>query len=580
MRIAWVLTLGLLTAGSAVAQTSQDALKQVPEEALGCLLINRIEASSGKFDAAAKRMKIDVPMTMLEALEMAAKSTKGWNLKGSGLVVIQPDGPPGGTPIALVPVVNYGDFTAGLGAKRDGDFDAADLAVGKVLVAPRGMFAAVAKATDLEALKAFLATKGNGPVSKSLQAQTWADECELAAIALKPALDLGSKQALIAMKQLEQQRLPDDTMQEIMDVYRKIGTDVIEAMSKDVPFAALVARIDVAGNIDVSVRAPFAKGSATAKAIVNGPAATDQILAGLPDISYSVALGGALPAGSTEAIAALSARFTTAMAKDMSPEKRKQLQEATRESARGIRSFSFVMGNGKHDEPLFHGVFAAYRVDDSSKAIERMAKNYEVTKELLKSIKLPGAATEMEITTLKVAGKPALSIVTDMTGLPDANNNPAIQQMKELYYGPTGKMTVTMTAVDKETVFARYTAPAEAEDYVKNHLRPGANGLDKNKEILRTTALFPQGTQFTMLLDTMGMVKMVNRVIIAMTPPGQPMMVMPAAPVAPPAALAGKITPEGAQIHLILPTATQDSIGVFVGRLKALRQQGVPGQPM
>jgi hypothetical protein len=580
MRFAWVVTLGLLAAGSAVAQTPQDALKQVPEEALGCVLINRIEATSGKFDAAAKRMKIEVPMTMIEALEMVAKGSKGWNLKGSALVVIQPGGPLGATPIVLVPIAKYGDFTAGLGAKREGDFDAAVLAVGEVLVAPRGKFAAVVKAADVEALKKFLATKGDGPVSKSLQAQSWADECELAAVALKPAIDMGSKQALAAIKQLEQQKFPDPTMEELMDVYRKIGVDVVEAMSKDVPFAALVARIDVAGNIDVSVRAPFTKGSATAKAILGGPAASDQILAGLPDISYAIAAGGALPAGATEALAALSAKFSTALAKDMPPEKRKQLLEASRESSKGIRSFSFVMGNGKPDEPLFHGVFAAYRVDDSTKTLDQMTKSSELSKEFLKNIKLPGIATGMEIQSLKVAGKPAISIVTDMSGLPDDPNNPAIQQLKDLYYGPGGKMTMTMTAVDKETIFVRYTSPAEAEDYVKNHLRPGTKSLDKNADVMRTTALFPKGTQFTMLVDTMGMVRMINRVMFAMLPPGQPPVVMPAAPVAPPTGLAGKITPEGAQIHLILPAPTQDSIGVFVGRVKAMFQQGVPGAAM
>jgi len=580
MRFVWALTLGLLAAGSAVAQSPQDALKQVPDDALGCVLINRIDATSGKLDAAAKRMKIPVPMTMLEAIDMAATGTKGWNLKGSGLIVVQPGEPQGATPILLVPVANYGDFTAGLGAKRDGDFDTASLAVGKVVVSPRGKFAAVAKAEDAETLKKFLATKGDGPVSKTLQAQSWADECDLAAVALRPALDIASKQAAKAIKDSEGQKVPDPALEDIMVLYRKIAVDIVETLAKDVPLAALVAKIDGAGNIDVSVRTPFDKGSATAKAIVGGTAPSDQLLAGLPDVSFAFAGGGALPAGATEALAAVTSQLASSMAKGLPAEKRKQIQEASRESARGVRSFSIVIGHGKPDEPLFHGFFAAYRVDDSTKALERMTKSYQLNKELLKSIKTPGFATGMEINSLKVAGKPALSIVTDMSGLPDDPNNPLIQQMKELYYGPGGKMTITMTAVDKETIFARYTSPAEAEDYVKNHLRPGASGLEKNAEIAKTVALFPKGTQFTMFVDTMGTVKLMNRVIIAVTPPGQPLMVMPAAPQAPPSAMAGKITPEGAQIHLILPTATQNSIGVFVERLKAILQQGPQAQPM
>jgi hypothetical protein len=140
-------------------------------------------------------------------------------------------------------------------------------------------------------------------------------------------------------------------------------------------------------------------------------------------------------------------------------------------------------------------------------------------------------------------------------------------------------MTVTMVAIDKETIFARYTSPPEAQEYVKNHLRPGAAGLDKNKDVLKTTALFPRGTQFAILVDLGGMMKMTNRMMTAMIPPGGPMLVMPEAPAAPPFGMAGKVSSEGAQLHLILPAATQDSLGVFVDRFKGMIQKMMPQAP-
>ena len=264
------------------------------------------------------------------------------------------------------------------------------------------------------------------------------------------------------------------------------------------PFVAAVGIVDAAGNVDVSMRAPFVKGSATAKAFVAGTAPSDQILAGLPDVPFGIALGGAMPADAANAFSKLNSLFLGAIAKNMTADQKKQLEDANRASVGGIKSFSFVMGVGKAQEPLFHGVFAAYRVVDSAKMMKQMTDSAELSRTLLKNLKLPGAGGDIEIHKLTVAGKPAMSMVSDMfAGLPDDQNNPIMEKLREVYFGPSGKMAVTIVATDKETLFARYTSPAEAEDYVKNHLRPGASGLEKNKEVLKTTALFPAGTQFT-----------------------------------------------------------------------------------
>src|SRR3954466_12869693 len=110
MRFVCVLTVGLLAAGSAFAQTPQDALKQVPDDALGCVLVNRLDALSGKLDAAARRMKIPAPMTMLDGIRTALGSDKGLNLKGSAVAVVVSGGATGATAILLAPVTDYDAF--------------------------------------------------------------------------------------------------------------------------------------------------------------------------------------------------------------------------------------------------------------------------------------------------------------------------------------------------------------------------------------------------------------------------------------------------------------------------------------
>ena len=576
MRFLTVLTLGLLAAGSAVAQTPQEALMQVPEEALGCLLVNRIEATSGKFDVAAKRMKIEVPMTMLEALRMGLGGDKGINLKGSALAVIMPGGQAGVTAVILAPVADYAAFTSAIGAKKEGNLDSADMMIGKVYLAKRGSFAAIAKADDKALLVKFLATKV-GNAAQCLPMQPWAAPCVMAGVALKPAIRLGLSQADKLLKDSENAKFPDPSVEEVMGVYRMIGAKILDAVATDIPFLAVVGAIDTTGNIDVSIRAPFAKNSASAKAFAGATSPTEPLLAGLPDVPFVMAMGATFPTDSSEAFAKLSSLFLAAVTKNLTADQKKQLEDTNRETAKQIKSFSFVMGVGNGNEPMFHSVFAAYRVEDSAKLLAQMFKSADLTKQMMKNLKVAGADGEVEINKLTIAGKPAMSMVTDFAGFDDPNN-PFAQKMKEIYFGPTGKMTVTMVATDKSTVFARYTQPAEAEEYIKNRLKPGAIGLEGNKDVQKTVMLLPKGTQFSMLADIGGFLKFTNRLMDVMVPPGQPKIVMPEAPVAPPVGIGAKITTEGAALHIVLPAATQDSIGRLVDRFKAICQQGHPGR--
>jgi hypothetical protein len=285
-------------------------------------------------------------------------------------------------------------------------------------------------------------------------------------------------------------------------------------------------------------------------------------------------MGATVPTDSSEAFAKFSSLMMAAIAKNLTPDQKKQLEDANRETAKEIKSFAFVMGIGKGNEPMFHSVFAAYRVNDSAKLMDRMASSANLTKQLLKNLNLPGGG-DVEINKLMVAGKPAMSMVSDMAGL---ENNPIGEKMKEIYFGPTGKMTVTMVATDKSTVFARYTQPAEAEEYIKSRLKSGVTGLEANRDVLKTVNLLPKGTQFTFLADMGGFLKFTNRLMTALVPPGQPQMAMPEVPAAPPIGIGAKVTTEGAELHIVLPAATQQSIGGIVDGFKGMMGGGkAPG---
>src|SRR5438552_4198178 len=115
MRRGWIVIVAawLGAAAPAFGQSPQDALKQLPDDALGFVLVNNIDRLSTKLDSAAQRLKVPVPTTLVGTLQ-GALTTEGVNLEGSAMIVVLSVGAENPVGVGYLPVSNYKTFLRGL----------------------------------------------------------------------------------------------------------------------------------------------------------------------------------------------------------------------------------------------------------------------------------------------------------------------------------------------------------------------------------------------------------------------------------------------------------------------------------
>src|SRR5262249_22193578 len=153
---------------------------------------------------------------------------------------------------------------------------------------------------------------------------------------------------------------------------------------------ALGAKIDQ-GNLIVSKRALFVKGSALSKAVAEITPLDGGPIAGLPDGPYVTPCGRVYPEAVVPALMSLSTQYIRVLMPDLPQEKLQKLEQAYAQMAKGLRGMSFVLGVGKEKEPIFSRTLGIMKVDDAPAYLAGYEKNLAIVNDLLKDSKIPGA---------------------------------------------------------------------------------------------------------------------------------------------------------------------------------------------
>ena len=570
MRRLWgllVVAAWLVAAAPAHAQV-QEALKLVPEDALGFGIVTDVGQVSAQVEAMLKRFKVPQEGSPLEKAKGEFGLGKGFNDKGTLVIVALP--PKGGdepTGVVLVPVTDYPGFlTTVKGDKKDGDLTEVQLGGKAMLAGHKGGFAILAEPKHKDDLQRVL--KGGGKGILSAQIQSLLKDGGSATVVTSAGIKLlaGKAREELGKAKDKADTVPPEA-QFVFGWLDGLGK-FLQRIESDVSHLALVARADQAGNVDFSAHALFAPGSEFAKAGGKVASPAGGPLAGLPAGPFMIAAGGALPGNVMEGLMNLGVQVLTAANKDAAPEKIKQLEEAYRESTKGLRGFAMVMGLGKEKGPLFDNIVGIMKVDDSDAYLKSYVRSMEAMNEAMKSFPLPqGGNISYEVKQVKLAGKPAVVVTTDLG--PGDDGNPIEKQLKELYFGQGGKMSATIVPVDKNTVLMRYTGPDRTEEFLKGYQATGG-GLAQDAQVAKTLAALPKGTQFVFLLDPAGTVQVANRAIGMFLPEGGGGFRLPDFPAAPPLGFGVRSSGEGLELHFVLPAATQEGVGNFVEQLKRL----------
>ncbi len=552
-------------ATSARAQGVKEALQIIPEDALGFVLVNRIEQTNDKIAGLTKRLGTPLPGgTLLALIKTKLGVQKGLNEKGSAAIALFP--PSDEDPeiaVIFLPVTDYKEFLEPFRPK-DASGAITEITVAEItmLAAKKGAFALVGQRHQRSVLEKALKAKKN-VAAWAAPLTAWLNHNDVAGVMTPKGLKTVTalmRQGLERAKEGFAEAPPE--AQFMVKWIDKLG-GFVKSIETDVTHVGLGGRIDPAGNLHVNARALFAKDSGFAKGAAGFKPLPGGPLVGLPAGPYAVALGGMLPENAMLAMMNLNLEMikTLGNAKDLPAEKLKKLEQAYAQMAKGVNGMGMVMHVGKPDEPLFASMVAVMHTDNAPEYLARYAKGMKGMNEVLKDLKIPFMPSS-EFKRVKVNGVTALEITTDLTaGIPNPDE---LKALYEKMFGPGGKMTMAMAPLNDTAVIMRYT-PASG---LKNLLGAKGPGLAADPDIVKTASLLPKGAQWAFYVNPKGMRDLVHGAIKAFSP--MPIEV-PAFAKTPPVGFAVKLAETGLEFHAVLPAAVQEELGAFIPKVKKLK---------
>lgn len=563
-----LLVLAAFITQAAPVWAQADVLQVIPDDVMGFALINRVGQTSEKFNAVAKRLKIDLPGSLLDMAKGALGVEKGLAEKGTVAVAAYPgkgeDDEPRG--LAYIPVTDYQAFIAQL---EPGDPQAAITSIklkdGKAMVAgKRGNFAVLADANDRDVLeRALKSTKNLATWAEPIEA--WLSENDAAGVLTGHGIKLVGAKMREGLEQARQNLLNLPPEAQFVGKFFDAVEGCIKSVETDVTHAGQAVRIDPQGNIHFNARAQFLKGSGFAKAGASVKAPPGGPLAGLPSGPFVMALGGTLPENGMKGLANMNLEIMKAAGQNISAENLKKLERVYDKMMTGMNGMGFVWQVGQEKDPLFSNMAVALHTKNSATYLADYEKSIAEMNELFKELNVPFLPT-YEVKKVKVNGKPALEMSVEFAaglGLPEQ-----FEGMFKNMFGPDGKMTISVAARDEQTVVMRYT---KAEG-LKQLLDGQDKGLAGDVGIMKTAGSLPAGSQWAFYLSPKGATEFADRVVKAFLP--IPINV-PQFAATPPVAAAARINGQGFELHVVVPAGVVDNAAEFVDQLKRLFGGGV-----
>jgi hypothetical protein len=548
----------------------QDALKLVPKDALGFVLINRLGETDRKIAKLAKQLHIPMPEgTPLEIVREKLGVKKGLNEQGSLVLAVLPDldNTAEPIPIAFIPTSDYPALYKEL--KAEGDVDGIGSFQSpkeRMLIARRGTFAVVAPAKYKAELKKALVATGRTPAGVAPMA-AWLSANDITGVLTHKGLKFAIAKAREGMSQARDNlgNIPDPEAGEIAKVMLDGIESFLKSAETDMVAVAGGLRVHKGGHVELSARAPFLKDSGLAKAAAAIEPLEGGALAGLPARPFALAGGGTVPEKAVKSLMRFGFQGMRMTAfKDLPAEKVKQVERVYTEMMKGIQGMSLLFGPPAEDDPLLSNLVAVQKVDDAAAFLARQEKATKALQDALKGLDPPPAPTA-EVKRIKVGGRSALQITTDLTADPNLQVLP--RPVLDAIFGPGGKLVATAVAVDKTTVVTAYVPPAKMKAILGGK---GKGGLAADAGVAKVAAMLPQGAQWVGYFSPRGTIDFVAKGIAQFSPG---IIQLPEFPDTPPIGAGLKVGADGIDGRIVVPASTLQGIGRFIQGVKRLQDQ-------
>jgi hypothetical protein len=558
-------SLLLLGLAPSTVHARDSVLTAIPSDSLSFVVVHNLADVNRTIGDLAKLVQAPAP-DLLNLSKAMTSLQKGLDDNGDiALVVAQLD--PSPKFVLLIPTTNYSDLLSSLKVKEPGPgIVAAQIGASQVVIGQKGNFAAIAHATDRDALERFLAATAN--VSADPQLAAWLEPNKISAVVTAPGAKALIPRAVAWLK-MTQQQIQQSAMPNAAAAASglQIYFDLLNAAQTEVDQLAIGIRVDSARNIDLVKRVQFTpNGKWATWAASMKPAGN--LLEALPSAPFVAVAGLVYPPGSQDEMMNAFVRFMQASPMyNLTPEQAQKYGDVMKKFAHGARSAAFMFGAPQPGAPIFSNMFTFIRydkltsgfLDDYEQALVAMQ---QLAAELNNPL-VPSATFQR----VKVGDIDALEIVmkipeTQQSQQPGADFQ---KQIQESMFGPDREMKYYVAPADEHTLVIAYTSPDRLQagiDFYKSK-QPG---LANEPQVTKVASLLPAGAQMVGLMNLKNVMN-ITRQVVAAIPAAQ--AAIPDFPDSPPIGMAAIATPSGVEAHLVITADTLQSIGNGIAQSRA-----------
>jgi hypothetical protein len=559
-----VLIAGLALLISPTASLADELLDMVPADALGWVVVRHLDQCDAKVVRLAEQVHAPIPSGPLTAFKRSNAIERGFNDEGSLVVIAMPGKTPE-RPVFLyaLPVTNYREFIDQFKpAKAEEKISEITIPDGKHVSAKVGNFALTTESENRAVLEKALAAKQHA-AAEVAGLESWLTSQDAVAVVTAAGAKLASK--TVADKIADLRRAQPSAATAPLEVY----VTLLRQVEKQASLVAVGATIGKGETLRVTTRVRFIAGSTAAGLLANIKPAQGDVLAGLPGGPFFMAGGGITPPSWGEALIPFSVAMMK-QARDLygiTPEQAEEIGKASTDTMKSIRGMSVMMKPGKTGEPIYSNIFGLLTVDNTAGFLDKYAKQFEATNEILKRNEgKEGLLKPTKVTKTEMEGKPALELEITIP-IPKQAGVPNFDQMMEAMIGPGGKATAYMVVADEHHVVFGYATAKSAVLELMRAVRDAKPGLSKEPDVAATAALLPPGAQWIGYVSAGGYVDLMQRMMAAVATAmggNGPMITFPPFPHSPPIGVAVKAKGSELRIELVVPGKLFKTIGDYI----------------
>jgi hypothetical protein len=566
------------------ASRAADVLQLVPRDALGFIVVNKLNTTDEKLKQLLNTLHANFPTPSVFLSDITG-ITEGIDANGSALVSVLPPGEPGAAPEFCVwlPVQDYESMLTALDAPRGEPISEFRLGQENLLVARHDDWALIMDADQRTRMSNLLAASPSPPPAIA-RYKDWINQNDAAAVTFIS----GIRSIIIWAAQAKKEQVDGVSapIEEVVD--RALQTEQLSPAAPDQLYAPIRAaladwitkynkvtrllvhsevvgcavRIDELGDALVSARVDARQNRTPSK-----NAAADR------ELPHSLDEGGDFlyfGAGYfPQALIVAADAFVRSAEQDLRKEQRLTLdkdrfsrfQQALQETIAEVNSFELVKHPGGKSEGLLTNDFVVVRATTAKAFVDKASYAMRMWNTMNREAK-SGNPLIFDVQELKVNARDATQYSLDVASA-EGPAIPETRQIMEAFFGPGGKYQLWLVPVDEHNViFASAT---------ENEIKTALEALDRKHPIAWDAApladanqLLPSDADWRFFFNLRPYVAWSQKHSAAMTGPvfgGHPNRAFPRSP---PIALAGRTTETEISATAVIPAATLQSAGEYL----------------